>query len=102
VTASESTPPTLDTDRGEFLRQLVSAIARRAQRSGTFTVFDVARESVLPEPHHANWWGIGAGIAHREGLIVAVDAVQSKRPKTAKSLVRLWIGARFAKGSEAA
>jgi hypothetical protein len=102
VTTPDPRPPTLDSDRGAFLRLLVAAIARRAARAGTFTVFDVAKESALPEPHHANWWGIGAGIAHREGLIVAVDAVQSKRPKTAKSLVRLWIGARFAEKDEAA
>jgi hypothetical protein len=102
VTTTDSTPPTLGTERGEFLRLLVAAIARRAARPGTFTVFDVAKEAALPEPHHANWWGIGAGIAHREGLIVAVDAVQSKRPKTAKSLVRLWVGAKFAEGETAA
>ena len=95
-------PPTTATERGEWLRVFVAAIARRASRPGRFTVYDVAVQERLPEPPSSNLWGAGTGIAHADGLIVAVGAAQSLRPKTAKSLVRVWVGARYAHGGEAA
>src|SRR5204863_4603041 len=99
VTTSDEAP-TLAADNNEFLRLLVALLARRGKQPGTFTVFEAAAGAQLPEPHHHSLWGIGTGIARREGLIVPVDAVPSLRPKTSKSLVRLWVGARFAQGGD--
>ena len=96
------TPPTPQTERGAWLRELVAALARRAARPGTFTVYEVAAETRLPDPPHHSLWGVGTGIAHREGLIVTVAAVPSLRPRTAKSLVRMWVGARYVEEGDAA
>ena len=65
-------------------------------------MFEVAKEAELPDPPTYTLLGAGTGIAHREGLIVTVAAVPSLRPRTAKSLVRLWSGARFAERDGAA
>jgi hypothetical protein len=100
VMDSESTPPTLDTVRGEFYRQAVAAVARRAMRPGRFTFFEAAKEGDVPEPGHKNWWGAAMGIAAHEGIVVPVDACPSLRPRTSRSLVRVWIGVRFAKGGD--
>lgn len=93
---------TIETERAEWLRQFVAAVARRAARPGPFTVFEVAKEANLPDPPHHTLWGSATGVAHREGLIVSVAATPSLRPRTAKSLVRLWIGARHAESGDAA
>ena len=95
-------PLTTAAERAEWLRLLVAAVARRAKRPGHFTTFEVATEAQLPEPPHPSLWGIGTGIAHREGLIVSVAAGPSLRPRTNRSLVRVWLGARFAERGEAA
>ena len=95
--------PTLPAaEHAEWLRLFIAAVARRANRPGTFTVFEVAKEAQLPDPPHANLWGTATGIAHRSGLIVSVAATPSLRPRTAKSLVRLWVGAKYAERGEAA
>jgi hypothetical protein len=96
------TPPTPETERGQWLHGFVAALARRAARPGTFTVYEVAAETQLSDPPHHSLWGVGTGVARREGLIVTVAAVPSLRPRTAKSLVRLWSGARFAESDGAA
>lgn len=84
--------PTEASDRGEWLRLGVAAIAERARRPGPFTAWDIAAAG-LPEPPHRSHWGLLLGIARREGLIVPVAVAPSSRPRTTRSLVRVWIGA---------
>jgi hypothetical protein len=84
-------PPTVASARAEWLHLAVAAIARRAKHPGRFTAYDVHRD--VPDPGHHNWWGIGMAIAHREGIIVPVAVAPSARPRTNRSLVRVWCGA---------
>lgn len=91
---------TIGGERGEWFRQFVAAVARRAARPGRFTCYDVARDANLAEPAHPNHWGSAMGICRAEGIVVPVAAVPSSRPRTARSLVRLWVGARFVEQSE--
>ena len=99
---TERTPSTAAAERAEWIARFVAAVTRRANQPGTFTVFEAATEAQLPDPPRHTLWGAATGIAHREGLIVSVAAVPSLRPRTAKSLVRLWVGARYAEGDEVA
>ena len=88
--------PTASAERAEWISRFVDAIARRAALPGRFTTFEVAAEAQLPDPPSPNLAGVATGIAHRDGLIVAVAATPSLRPRTSKSLVRVWVGTRYA------
>ena len=89
-------PTTAAAERAAWLEAFLSAVARRASQPGRFTVYDLAVQERLLDPPTPQLWGVGTGIAHADGLIVAVGATQSLRPKTAKSLVRVWVGTLYA------
>lgn len=67
------------------------AIRELARRGAPFQAFDLT-ELGVPEPDHPNRWGGALHRAARRGVIVACGAEPSKRPATAGSLVRTWIG----------
>ncbi|OPC84145.1 hypothetical protein B4N89_27335 [Embleya scabrispora] len=69
-----------------------AAVVERAQRGGTFTIYDVAHDAHVGEPHHPNMWGVLAGALRRDGIILEAGAVAGRRPSVAKSLVHLWTG----------
>lgn len=94
-------PPSAAAERAEWVARFVAAVTHRANRPGPFTTYEAAVEAQLPEPPCQNLWGAATGIAHRDGLIVAVAATPSLRPRTSKSLVRLWVGARYAESGDA-
>lgn len=87
--------PTESTERGEWLRVVIAALARRAAKPGTFTTYEVARDEQLPEPPHHTLWGTAVHLARVEGLITSVAATPSLRPRTNSSLVRVWRGSRY-------
>lgn len=94
--------PTVSTERGEWYRCGVAEVAKRAHHPGTFTVYDLALAGRIPEPPHPNMWGQLMSLARSAGLVVSVAAVPSSRPRTSRSLVRVWIGTKYAQSEGAA
>jgi hypothetical protein len=68
-----------------------AAIAHLAAQGRPFDAYAVA-ELGVPEPQHPNAWGARFHQAARDGVIQPCGVVQSRRPRTARSLVRLWVG----------
>lgn len=89
-------PPTVESDRGNWLAMVLAAITTLANTGEPFEAFDTVRKLGVPEPPDHHLWGAAFGAARAQGLIVSVAATQSSRPRTAKSLTRLWIGRKFA------
>ncbi|MCX6467444.1 MAG: hypothetical protein NTW05_28255 [Pseudonocardiales bacterium] len=99
---SDAEHPTESLDRAAWIAAGLRGVRLCALTPEPFTCYDVARRHQLAEPAHPNHWGILMGIARAEGIVVPVAATPSARPKTARSLVRVWIGARFAARTEGA
>lgn len=93
--------PTQATDRAQWFAIAMKGVVKLAASGKRFTAFDLVTICRVPEPPHPNCWGVLLGIAHADGLIVSVGAVPSSRPRTCKSLVRLWIGAAHAQDAVA-
>lgn len=85
--------PTINTDRAEWLAVALAGVRRLAATGRPFQAHDLVSLLNVPEPPDHHLWGPMMSIARAEGYIVPVAAVQSSRPKTARSLCRLWIGA---------
>lgn len=88
--------PTINTESAEWLGVALAGVRRLAAAGRPFQAHDLVRLLNVPEPPDHHQWGPMMAIARAEGYIVPVAAVPSSRPKTARSLCRLWIGAQHA------
>lgn len=89
-------------ERQEWITTALRGVASLAAEGRPFQAHDLVLLRGVPEPPHHNFWGVMMGIAHSEGIVVPIAATPSTRPKTAKSLVRMWIGAQHARQGGAA
>jgi hypothetical protein len=71
----------------------MQAVRALAATGRVFQAYDLVETYGIAEPDHPNRWGALLTRAARHGLIVAVGAAPSRRPKTAGSLTRTWRGA---------
>lgn len=100
ATPSRQPPETLSgRDRAErntddwWTAVALQAVRAMAATGRIFQCYDLVEVYAIPEPDHPNRWGALLTRAARKGLIVAVGAAPSRRPKTAGSLTRTWRGA---------
>lgn len=88
--------PTPSTERAEWFAVALAGVRRLAATGRPFQAHDLVVLLGVPEPPDHHLWGPLMHVARTEGHIVPVAAVPSSRPKTARSLCRLWIGAAHA------
>ncbi len=75
-----------------------AGIAELARRGLPFQAADVVELLGVPEPDHPNRWGPRFLAAAGAGVITHVGFAASKRPTSAKSILRLWRGTRTEDG----
>ena len=92
MTGQQDNPPTEGSDRTEWAAVAMKGIVKLAATGRPFAAFELVSTCDVPEPPHPNCWGPLLAYARSQGLIVAVAAVPSPRPRTRKSLCRLWVG----------
>ena len=63
-------------------------VEQYAATHGAFTMDDV--RPLLPEPEHANWYGILLSIARRRGIIERVGYQASTRAERNGGVVCVW------------
>lgn len=86
-----------DTDRTDSDWSVLGLIQIRhlADRGEPFSSFDLT-EAGLPNPENPAKWGALFREAHKDGVIVPVGYLQSRRPSRHRSIVRLWVGSKAA------
>ena len=94
--------PTPATAKAEWFDAGLAGVSVLAAIGRPFQCHDLVLLCGVPEPLDHHWWGPLMNVARAEGYVVTVAAVASSRPKTAKSLCRLWIGAQHVEASEPA
>jgi hypothetical protein len=92
--SSAPRPVSVAAEDNDWLATALSAVADLAAAGQPFTAYDLVTQRGVPEPRDgAHMWGALMAIARAHGIVVAVAAVPSSRPRTARSLCRLWVGA---------
>lgn len=82
-----------DAGTDDWWRSCCDRAIRQAATTGRpFQAWDLTEWYGLPEPRHPNQWGPRLSAAAKQGVIVAAGWAESKRPTTAKSAVRTWVG----------
>lgn len=98
-TTSGVAPAPSTRDSADWRTQALDAIAQLAATGREFTVYEVAELGVPEPPNPQTDWGLLTRDARHLGLIDPVKnedgspkAVESKRPATKGSLVKVWRG----------
>ena len=79
----------------------LAAIECLARSGRPFTAYDAAQLGVPDPDHPSRWGGLFSAAAHA-GLIRSAGVVRGSRASTHGAWVRVWIGAEYAQGGEAA
>lgn len=89
---SVGTAPAMPAPDQPWIDIALRAVRTLAASGRPFQAHDLVLECDVPEPRDHHQWGALMSIARAEGYVTAVAAVPSTRPKTARSLCRLWVG----------
>jgi len=88
----EPRPPTVDSARAAWISEALGGVRKLAATGRPFQCHDLVLLCDVPEPPDHHQWGSLMSLARSEGIVVSVAATPSSRPRTAKSLCRLWVG----------